>query len=317
MAYPKDLTGMIFGKLTVLERDLSKPKGGATYWICQCSCENHTIKTFRRDALTKTKNPVRDCGCGNLERRRANIDITSLVGKTFGRLTVLERDLSKPIGHGEGSYWICQCSCDNKTIVSISHAQLTTKKTQSCGCLRKELLTQRNIKDITGQRFGMIVAREQLNQKNNHNCYLWRCECDCGNKNYVVSTEDLLSGKIHSCGCNKRSYGEQLITKILTDNNIQFISQYVFPELKGVNNGYLKFDFAITAPDFQLIEYDGEQHFKAIEHWGGEKAFKERQTNDQLKNDYCKVHNIPLKRIPYTELNHITIENIISDKYLI
>jgi hypothetical protein len=34
-----DISGERFGKLTVIERDMSK-HGGAAYWICKCDCGN-------------------------------------------------------------------------------------------------------------------------------------------------------------------------------------------------------------------------------------------------------------------------------------
>lgn len=53
------------------------------------------------------------------------------------------------------------------------------------------------------------------------------------------------------------------------------------------------------------IEYDGEQHFKPIELFGGEKQFKIQVENDNIKNTFCKENNIKLIRIPYYELNSI------------
>lgn len=34
-----------------------------------------------------------------------------------------------------------------------------------------------------------------------------------------------------------------------------------------------------------------------------------------MKNEYCKCHNILLKRIPYTEQYNISYEDIISNKF--
>lgn len=306
----KDLSGQKFGRLTVLNRDLTK-KGGAAYWICQCDCG--TVKSIRGTNLTATINPTRSCGCLAKEINSNKQDLTSLVNKRFGRLLVLERDLSKPRGQGHPSYWICQCDCGNK--VSVATGQLNNGKTQSCGCLRSELLSQKNTKDITNQRFGMVVAKERLSEKNSHNSYLWRCECDCGNKNYICSTESLLSGRIHSCGCNKKSMGEQIITNILQENNINFVFEYSFKDLTSQKNNLLRFDFAIFDNNqlIRLIEFDGEQHFNTRSpFFSNELVF-----NDQSKNEYCKSHNIPLVRIPYNELNNLSLELLMGDKYLI
>ena len=61
-----------------------------------------------------------------------------LTGQKFGRLTVVRFD------HKENGrkYYLCQCDCGNFKIVS-NHS-LKSGNTKSCGCLHKEILTQRN-----------------------------------------------------------------------------------------------------------------------------------------------------------------------------
>ena len=56
-----------------------------------------------------------------------------------------------------------------------------------------------NIVDITGQRFGRLVALERLSEKKSSS-YLWRCKCDCGNE-VNVTARDLRYGNTKSCGC--------------------------------------------------------------------------------------------------------------------
>ena len=56
-----------------------------------------------------------------------------------------------------------------------------------------------NIKDLTGQRFGRLVALERTNQRHG-NCFLWRCKCDCGNEK-LISTYFLTHALSRSCGC--------------------------------------------------------------------------------------------------------------------
>lgn len=57
------------------------------------------------------------------------------------------------------------------------------------------------VKDITGQRFGRLVAKE-LGGTTRSNKRLWVCECDCGATVSVVSSR-LRSGHTQSCGCLK------------------------------------------------------------------------------------------------------------------
>jgi hypothetical protein len=68
------------------------------------------------------------------------------------------------------------------------------------------------------------------------------------------------------------------------------------------------FDFVILDNNNQIIiciEYDGEQHFKPIDFFGGEEAFVLQQERDKRKNNWCKDNNISLIRIPYYDYNKI------------
>lgn len=60
------------------------------------------IKSVRSSHLLNNK--IKSCGCLRKETLRNNIDKTSLVGKHFGKLEVIERDLSKEIGHGKEGF---------------------------------------------------------------------------------------------------------------------------------------------------------------------------------------------------------------------
>lgn len=64
MARYKDLTGMSFGKLTVIEIDHFQdcPKSRRVYWKCKCECGNY--KVIRSDSLTSGN--TQSCGCYNV-----------------------------------------------------------------------------------------------------------------------------------------------------------------------------------------------------------------------------------------------------------
>ena len=61
------------------------------------------------------------------------------------------------------------------------------------------------INDITGLRFGMLVAEHMTGDKTKSGNYIWHCKCDCG-KEIDVSSGELMSGHTRSCGC--RSFAE-------------------------------------------------------------------------------------------------------------
>lgn len=102
----------------------------------------------------------------------------------------------------------------------------------------------------------------------------------------------------------KYSKGETKIMKYLEKNNISYETEKTFKDCK--NKKLLPFDFYLN--DYKvLIEFDGKQHFEAIDFFDGEKGLKETQFRDEIKNKYCKDNNIPLLRIPYNEINNIEI----------
>jgi hypothetical protein len=100
------------------------------------------------------------------------------------------------------------------------------------------------------------------------------------------------------CPICKKSKGERLVSQILQDYNVYYITQKSFSDLK--HKRLLYYDFYL--PELNMcIEYDGEQHFRSILYWGDEQAFKELQFRDNLKNEYCIKNNIPFLRLTYKD----------------
>jgi hypothetical protein len=61
----QDLTGMVFGRLTVLRQDEDMVNSRGEHvakWLCQCSCSENKIVSIRGQDLKK-KNGTRSCGC--------------------------------------------------------------------------------------------------------------------------------------------------------------------------------------------------------------------------------------------------------------
>ena len=172
--------------------------------------------------------------------------------------------------------------------------------------------------DLTNQRFGKLVAQYRTNRQY-HNTWIWHCVCDCGNE-IDYQTDRLLEGSATSCGCEfNKSYGEQKIHQLLQQFNVNYLAEFTFPDLKDIK--LLRYDFAILNDKdevIRLIEFDGEQHFLTKPNGlYTQKGLDDLKKHDQMKNDYAKNHNIPLVRVPYTDLNNFTFEDLFSDKYLI
>lgn len=108
----------------------------------------------------------------------------SLIGKTFGRLTVTKY-ITEPVYTKKGkkirgSVCECKCSCGESVIVQV--AKLKTGNTKSCGCYRKEMsarrrtihgatvsnnVTERSVRYLTYRRWWQMVCR--CHDPKNHN----------------------------------------------------------------------------------------------------------------------------------------------------
>lgn len=104
------------------------------------------------------------------------------------------------------------------------------------------------------------------------------------------------------------SKGAQKILTLLRKDNYNVLLECDFPDLKGKKGVPLRYDFAILyyGRPAVLIEFDGEAHFKQVKHFQKTKSnFKQAQERDREKNKYALLHNIPLYRIPYWEIDNI------------
>ena len=229
--------------------------------------------------------------------------LIDLTGKTFGNLTVIERDWEYQKKNGyEKPYWKCKCNCGN--VVSILGKSLREGKQISCGCLAKKRAQQLNFKNITNQRFGKLVALEYLGNSK------WKCQCDCGSIT-TVKTAHLISGHTMSCGC-LNSKGELTISQWLNNNQIPFIKQYTNSNLRNPKNNLLKIDFAILSNQEPIgfIEYNGIQHYDTNDVW-----YKpEVEEGLLIKQQYALNNNIPFLIITYKDDINAKLKEFIFDK---
>lgn len=132
---PYDIVGNRYGRLTVMEYVGADDRYNYFY-LCKCDCGNEKV-IVRRSLIG---GHTRSCGCLRKEASRLNgrarkkptsyIDPTDLVGKRFGKLTVLEY-----LGAGEEyrHTYLCKCDCGNEAVIPRHSLLCGTKR--SCGCL--------------------------------------------------------------------------------------------------------------------------------------------------------------------------------------
>lgn len=123
----------------------------------------------------------------------------------------------------------------------------------------------------------------------------------CGNY-WFTKPNNILQSK--SCPkCNK-SHGEQNIEKYLIESNIEYVAQKTYNDLLGIKYKKLSYDFYLPKYNL-LIEFQGEQHKKPKEYFGGEEKFKIQQEHDKRKREYAKLHKINLLEIWYYDIDNI------------
>lgn len=173
-----NLSGCRFGHLSVL-RQLNSMN-----YECRCDCGN-VISVSQNNLL---RGHQKSCGCAR--HTRLVDDITGL--RSGSLVAIAPTDIKR-----RGCYlWRCQCDCGKELLVEPY--KIRSHSVKSCGCSR----VGKNVKDLTGMRFGKLVALKRLDEKIGTS-YAWLCQCDCG-KQIKVSTNALLSAPgTRSCGCGR------------------------------------------------------------------------------------------------------------------
>ena len=155
--------------------------------------------------------------------------LIDLTGQKFGRLKVLYRDKEKEIEtNSKTTLWKCKCDCGNE--ISLPTGSLRGSRTNSCGCLSKDVRhNKRN--DLIGRKFGRLTVLYENKddvRKENRRGIVWHCRCDCGNECDVFATY-LRQGQTKSCGCLQQDTASKTFKKDIRkyDENRNLIEKLV------------------------------------------------------------------------------------------
>ena len=102
------------------------------------------------------------------------------------------------------------------------------------------------------------------------------------------------------CGCPKcsQSHGERIVSQILNNlgvtYNIQCHIQNPYNSNKFVVDFYLLYN-----NEQYIIEYNGEQHYRPVNFFGGEERFEKQVARDTDLAKYCLENNIHLITLEY------------------
>ena len=136
-------------------------------------------------------------------------------------------------------------------------------------------------------------------------------ECNKGHRYFVTPNNFKKGTRCPHCSIN--SHGEILTKKILDEYSCKYESQKKFDGLIGLGGGQLSYDFFVD--DYLLIEIQGEQHYRAIEWYGGEEQYKKQQEHDRRKREFAKENDYELLEILYFGVKDLDkLEKILREK---
>lgn len=247
------------------------------------ACGRRAADAAKRLTLAEVCNMIRqnsDCEyvSGEYKNRKSRIRVRCSCGEEFE--TTLDRLL-----HYNGSGACAKCGIKQRNR------------------LRKHTLE--SVRETAIRRGAELVSKEYQNA---HQLLTFRCEC--GAEFRTTFNRFLTSGKVRCNACSGyESNGEYRIRKWLIANDIPFVAQKTFLGCGSAKRPYF-FDFYL--PEFNLcIEFDGRQHFEAVDFSGHQdedtqaRALWDLQCRDLVKDIYCEEHGIGLLRIRYDESERI------------
>lgn len=126
-----------------------------------------------------------------------------ITGERFGRLVAI-----RPVHTGIKVQWLCACDCGGEAITTST--KLKSGHTKSCGCYQRQQTSLASLKDLSGQKFGLLKVIERVCEPSAE--VMYKCECECG-RAVVVRGGNLRSGGTRSCGCLRREMVKEKNTK--------------------------------------------------------------------------------------------------------
>jgi len=111
-----------------------------------------------------------------------------------------------------------RCTCKNRNCVNPDHHEVINGA------------PGRPVRDLTGQRFGKLVAIELIG----HSPVLWKCVCDCGRESIIRGNNLSRLGGQKSCGCLAKNAIFRLSGNKQTNHGLSRTTEYrIWIGMKG------------------------------------------------------------------------------------
>lgn len=130
-AGPRDKAGDRHYAWTLIRfdnRTKGKREKAMSNWLCRCDCGKISVVSmeYMRNGMSK-----------HCTSCRARARTTAASGDTHNRWTLLRFAYVGTEGH-KGQFWLCRCSCPDKTEKVVPLRNVLSGKSKSCGCLNRE-----------------------------------------------------------------------------------------------------------------------------------------------------------------------------------
>lgn len=288
-----------FNDFEVLNQDINAASDRVK---CKCKVCSHEWETNAQKILTRKSGCPK---CANVVR---------FTNEHFLEILKEKQIPVEPLEEYQGidTKILCRCKkCGNEW--KISPYKLNTGRRCPI-CSRKEgkLKITKTHEEFVEE---MRIANPTVEIISKYINYNEKVKCRCTECSWIWEATPGNLLKYRGCPVCACSNGERRIHKFLKDNDIKYNPEYTFEDC--FNDRKLRFDFYL--PDYNMcIEFDGEQHYRPVDFGTHdqvkvEKNFEALKLRDEIKNEYCKEHNISLLRIPYWDFTNI--ESILEDYF--
>lgn len=277
---------------------LQKYEGAKKPMSCRCKLCNYIWNVKNAEGLLRT-------GCPNCAGivTLTHEEFIEKVSKTLNKNT-------KIIGRYINTNTPIECEC---LICGNRWFTISERLINSCGCKKcadkfNGFQKRKTHEQFTQELYNVNPNVELLGK------YIYAkdtilCKCNVCNFVWTPVASSLLCGI--GCPMCASSKGEIILSKYMKKYNIVYISQKSFANLNGIGGKPLSYDFYL--PQYNLlIEFQGEQHERPVEHFGGQKQFETQQEHDKRKREYAENNNINLLEIWYYDIDNI--ESILLEK---
>lgn len=264
-----------YGHWTVLEGS-ERTARGERKLRCRCDCgtERFVLERALKSGGSQS------CGCLR-KKKTAQAVAYDLTGKVFGDLQAL-RKADDQTRRG-GIWWLCRCSCGG-TYEAPATLLVTGKRTHCGGEAHRKNYA---FADITGQRFGRLMALRPLKDRDSKGSVVWHCRCDCGNE-ADISYNCLMYSEIKSCGCLKKEH-DQNLGKFLTHVDGTSIDMLKSRKVPSNNTTGVKGVYLIRGKYVAKIVFQKKQYFLGAFDDLQEAAEARKEAEDQI-NDSVLPH---------------------------